>query len=147
MKLMNRNPQLPLIGNFFDDFLTNETFNFKNFAEFGQTLPSVNLKETTKNYDIEVAAPGMKKKDFKINLSSNNVLTISSEQKSEKEEKLDDENYYRKEFNYQSFCRSFTLPSAVDAEKIEAHYTDGILKINIPKNGNEEKTIKKIEIK
>ncbi len=149
MKLMNRTQQLPSIGNFFDDFFLNDGFNWnsRNYADFGQTLPSVNVKETKQNFDISVAAPGMKKGDFKINLDKNNVLSISSEQKTEKEEKLDNENYYRKEFDYNAFCRSFSLPSDVDAEKIEAQYADGILKIMIPKKITEEIPLKKIEIK
>lgn len=146
---MNRTQQLPSIGNFFDDFFLNDGFNWnsRNYADFGQTLPSVNVKETKQNFDISVAAPGMKKGDFKINLDKNNVLSISSEQKTEKEEKLDNENYYRKEFDYNAFCRSFSLPSDVDAEKIEAQYADGILKIMIPKKITEEIPLKKIEIK
>lgn len=149
MKLMNRTQQMPSIGNFFDDFFLNDGFNWnsRNYADFGQTLPSVNVKETKQNFDISVAAPGMKKGDFKINLDKNNVLSISSEQKTEKEEKLDNENYYRKEFDYNAFCRSFSLPSDVDAEKIEAQYADGILKIMIPKKITEEIPLKKIEIK
>lgn len=146
---MNRTSQLPSLGSFFDDFFSDDSFNWnlKNHANFGHTLPSVNLEETEKEYHIEVAAPGMKKEDFSIHLGNNNVLTISSEQKSEHEEKEDDRNYHRKEFSYSSFRRSFSLPTGVDAEKVEALYKDGILKITVPKNGNEQETIKRIEIK
>ena len=122
-------------------------WNDKNFAEFGNTLPSVNVKENNQNFDIELAVPGMKKDDFKINLDRN-ILNISSEAKTENEQKDENGKYTRREFNYSSFSRSFTLPSQmVDAEKIEANYTDGILKIMIPKKVKEEATVKTIEIK
>lgn len=149
MTLIKRTQQLPVFGNFFDDFFAKDLFNWndKNFADFGHTLPSVNVKETDTNFDIELAVPGMKKEDFKISLDRN-ILTISSEQKTESEEKNENGKYTRREFNYQSFSRSFTLPSeVVDSENIEANYADGILKIAIPKKVREEIAIKRIEIK
>lgn len=141
--------QLPVWGGFFDDVLVKDLFNWndKNFAEFGNTLPSVNVKETDSNYDIEMAAPGMKKDHFKISLDKN-ILTVSSENKSENEEKSEDGKYTRREFNYQSFSRSFTLPKdTVDSENIEANYVDGILKISVPKKVKEEAPVKTIEVK
>lgn len=141
--------QLPVWGGFFDDVLVKDLFNWndKNFAEFGNTLPSVNVKETDSNYDIELAAPGMKKDHFKISLNKN-ILTVSSENKSENEEKSEDGKYTRREFNYQSFSRSFTLPKdTVDSENIEANYVDGILKISVPKKVKEEAPVKTIEVK
>lgn len=149
MTLIKRNPNVPAFANFFDDFFAKDLFNWndKNFADFGHTLPSVNVKETDKNFDIELAVPGMKKDDFKVSLDRN-ILTISSEQKSETEEKDQNGKYTRREFNYSSFSRSFTLPSqVVDSENIEANYSDGILKIMIPKKETEENAIKTIEIK
>lgn len=147
--LVRKNNHLPAFGNFFDDFFAKDLFNWndKNFAEFGNTLPSVNVKESDTNFDIELAVPGMKKEDFKINLDRN-ILTISSESKTENETKNENGTYTRREFNYQSFSRSFTLPSeVVDAENIEANYNDGILKISIPKKVKEEISVKTIEIK
>ncbi|MBK9735290.1 MAG: Hsp20/alpha crystallin family protein [Saprospiraceae bacterium] len=119
---------------FFDDFFRRDLFdwNDKNFAEIGATLPSVNLKETDKEYHIELAVPGMKKDDFKIELE-NNVLTISSEKQEEKEEKGKDGNFLRKEFNYQSFYRSFTMPENTKEDSIVAKYNDGILNVSIGK--------------
>lgn len=149
MTLIKRNPNVPAFANFFDDFFAKDAFNWndKNFADFGNTLPSVNVKETDQNFDIELAVPGMKKEDFKISLDRN-ILTISSEQKSETEEKNQNGKYTRREFNYNAFSRSFTLPSqVVDAENIAASYTDGILKIVIPKKIKEENAVKTIEIK
>ncbi len=118
----------------FDDFFTKDFFDWsnKNFTEFGSTLPSVNIKEADADYKIEMAVPGLNKEDFKIKLD-NNVLSISSEKKEEKEEKDKDGKYTRREYNYQSFCRSFTLPENTNAEGIQADYKDGILKVVVPK--------------
>lgn len=102
-----------------------------NFSNTNTTLPAVNVIEKDEEFAIELAAPGMKKDDFKIHLEGN-VLTISSERKDHKEEK--NGNYSRREFSYQSFQRSFTLPEAtVESDKVSAQYNDGILNIHIPK--------------
>ncbi|WP_320113549.1 Hsp20/alpha crystallin family protein [Draconibacterium orientale] len=106
-------------------------WNHSNFSSTNTSLPAVNVKETDDDFVIEVAAPGMSKNDFNVNFK-NNVLTISSEKKNEKEEK--NENYTRKEFSYQSFQRSFTVAeNAVVGEKISAKYDNGILHIILPK--------------
>ena len=117
-----------------DDWFSRDLFdwNNSNFSDTGTTLPAVNLKETPENFVVEMAAPGMKKEDFKVELN-NNVLTISSEQKNEREEKEADK-YTRKEFSYQSFQRSFQLSrEAVDADNIQAKYENGVLHLTIPK--------------
>lgn len=101
------------------------------------TVPAVNVSENTKNYKLSLAAPGMKKDDFKIDVDGS-MLTISAERKQEKEEK--DEKYTRKEYNYSSFSRSFTLPDEVNKEKIEALYENGILKLVLPKNEETKRT-------
>ncbi len=106
-------------------------WGMSNFSGPNSTLPAVNVRETDDDFILEVAAPGMGKKDFKINYQ-NNLLTISSE----KEEKTEDRNdgYSRKEFSYTSFQRSFTVPgNEVDSDKISATYADGILNVKIPK--------------
>lgn len=118
---------------FIDRFFNNELMDWgtSNFSSTNTSLPAVNVKETDDDYFIEVAAPGMSKKDFNVNFQ-NNVLTISSEKKDEKEEK--DDSYTRKEFSYQSFQRSFTVPgNDVDSDKISASYENGILNIKLPK--------------
>lgn len=118
---------------FFDRFWNNELmdWNRSNFSSTNTSLPAVNVKETDDDFIIELAAPGMNKKDFKISFN-NNILTISSELKDEKEESED--NYTRKEFSYQSFQRSFTVPeNIVNGEKISAKYNEGILNIVLPK--------------
>jgi HSP20 family protein len=106
----------------FDNMITND---FRR-----STVPGVNIVETADNFSIEMAAPGLKKEDFKIHLN-NDVLTISSEKKSEENETT--AKFTRKEYSYSSFVRSFNLPEMVDSEKIEAGYIDGIMKVVLPK--------------
>nr|WP_314834650.1 Hsp20/alpha crystallin family protein [uncultured Flavobacterium sp.] len=149
--LVKRNGLFPLVpvNNFFDDLFTKDVFDWtdRNFSSIGSNLPSVNLKETDDLLKIELAAPGMKKEDFKVEID-NNTLLISSEKEEEKEETRKKDNYIRKEFNYQSFFRSFSLPEYIDESKIEANYKDGILHVNIAKKeGGKRKTTKRIAIK
>ncbi len=121
------------LPSFFDRFWNNELMDWghSNFSSTNTSLPAVNVKETSDEYVIELAAPGMEKKDFRINFK-NNVITISSERENEKEEKK--ENYTRREFSYQSFQRAFTVPeNAVLGDKIGASYHNGILKVTLPK--------------
>lgn len=135
MTLMKRNGNIfDSMPSLFDDFFTRDLFDWRssNFSNTNTTLPAVNVKETADAFEVEMAAPGMQKDDFKVELN-NNVLTISSEQKQEHEEK-EGEKYTRKEFSYQSFQRSFTLSKdAVDADNIEAKYDNGVLRLHIPK--------------
>lgn len=121
------------LPSFFERFLNNDLsdWNLTNFSGTNTSLPAVNVKETIDEFVIELAAPGMEKKDFKINFK-NNVITISSEKEDKKEEKKD--NYTRREFSYQSFQRAFTVPeNAILSDKIEATYNNGILEIKLPK--------------
>lgn len=99
-------------------------------------VPAANIVENKDNYEVSLAAPGMKKDDFNIDVEGN-VLTISAE----KEEKKEDvnERYSRKEFNYTSFSRSFTLPEWVNKEKIDASYENGLLKLHLPKTEEAKK--------
>lgn len=133
MTLMKRTQAFPSIPSLLDNLWSRDWMDWSNlnFSDTNTTLPAVNVKENENEFNIELAAPGMKKEDFKINLDGN-ILTISSERKEEKEEKTD--QYSRREFSYQSFQRSFTLPEySADREKVNAKYQDGILHINIPK--------------
>jgi HSP20 family protein len=111
---------------------------FDNGGYFGRIMkvPAVNVTENKDNYMVSLAAPGMKKNDFKIDVEGN-MLTISSEKEENKEEK--DSRYTRKEYNYSSFSRSFTLPDEVLKDKIEATYEDGVLKLTLPKNEQAKK--------
>lgn len=135
MTLLKRNGSLlsplPML---FDDFINRDLFNWGNlnFSETNTTVPAVNIKETAAHYEVEVAAPGMTKKDFKVELDGN-TLSISSEKSNQNEVKADG-RYFRREFSYQSFQRSFTLQKdVVDIDKIEARYENGLLQLLIPK--------------
>src|SRR6056297_2089533 len=130
MTRMSYSDRLPTL---FDHFFDNELMNWsnRNYSTTNTTLPSVNIKEDEEAFHVEMAAPGLEKKDFKVELN-NNMLTISSEKEEEHEEN-EDEQFTRKEFNYQSFNRSFTLPETVESNKIKAKYENGILKVDIPK--------------
>jgi HSP20 family protein len=122
--------------------LTNELFDTGFFSprlmDFGDfvgsdwaaNVPSVNIAENDTNYMIELAAPGLEKKDFKITMD-NGMLMISAEKKEEKKEEKD--NYVRKEFSYNKFSRSFRLPENCLFEKIDAKYDNGVLKLMLPK--------------
>lgn len=115
------------------DLFTQEWIDWalSNFSEINSTLPAVNIRETNDDFHIEVAAPGMRKDDFKVELDDN-LLVISSEKRDEREGKND--NYTRREFSYRSFQRSFTLPEKlVNGDKIKAEYRDGILHITVSK--------------
>jgi HSP20 family protein len=118
---------------FFNDHFTRDLWNWglTNNSTTNTTIPAVNIKETPEGFEVNVAAPGMKKDDFKV-LLEGNMLTISSELSNERDEK-DGDRYTRREFSYQSFQRSFQLPEVVDAEKIEARYANGLLHLSIPK--------------
>lgn len=116
-----------------DDFFNRDVFNWgSNFTNSNTSMPAVNIKETPENFLVEMAAPGMEKKDFKIELDGH-TLSISSEKQNNREEQ-EGESYNRKEFSYQSFYRTFHLPKdVVDADKIKAKYENGLLQLEIPK--------------
>jgi HSP20 family protein len=144
MALMKFSNQFPSM---FDRFFENDLFDWstRHFSDTNTTLPSVNIKEDVNGFEVDMAAPGFEKKDFKIELL-NNLLTISSEKKIETETK-EGQQFTRQEFSYQSFSRSFTLPNTVEGDKIMAKYENGILKLTIPKKEEAKpKPVKKIEI-
>ena len=135
MTLTKRNGNLlnplPML---FDDFFKRDLFdwNNSNYSDTNTTIPAVNIKETADNYEVQVAAPGMTKDDFKVELDGNS-LTISSE-KSQQNEQKEGERFSRKEFIYQSLQRTFNLQKdVVDIDKIQAKYDNGILHLMIPK--------------
>lgn len=99
---------------------------------FNTNVPAVNIKETDTSFGIELAAPGKNKEDFNIEID-HNVLTISSEEKTEKEEKSNEGKYTRKEFSYASFRRAFTLPETVNTDSINATYENGVLHVALLK--------------
>ena len=130
----NNSALFPELPSLFDDFFTRDLFSFPLRTAFnGGSVPAVNIKETDTAFDLEMAAPGMEKKDFKIELEQD-TLVISAQKENTNEEKSEDGKYSRKEFSYQSFTRSFNLPEdLVKAEEISANYKDGILRITVPK--------------
>jgi HSP20 family protein len=131
-------------GTLLSDFFDNDRFFDSDWLK-KQSVPAVNVKETEKNFEIEVAAPGLSKKDFKISVD-NGVLTISSEKKEEKEEK--EKDYTRKEFSYSSFSRSFTLPENINEDDVKANYEDGLLRLNVAKKTvTQPKAKKAIEVR
>ena len=128
------NNWFPSTPSVFDRFFNGDLmdWNRSNFSSTDTTLPAVNVKENKDEFRIEVAAPGLKKEDFKLNYD-NGRLTISSEFKNQSEEKEGDK-VTRREFSYQSFQRSFTVAeNVVDSDKISANYKSGILYITLPK--------------
>lgn len=135
MSIIRRNNQFPSMSMtaLFDDLLNRDLLNWglNNNSETNTTIPAVNIKETKDSFNVELAAPGMRKEDFKVELDGNQ-LTISSERIAE--ESSDEHRYTKREFSYQSFKRTFQLPKeVVDADKIEARYKDGLLHLVIPK--------------
>ncbi len=106
-------------------------------------VPSANIKETENEYKVELAAPGLSKEDFHLNVE-NNMLSIHVDKEQEKEEK--EEGYTRREYNYKSFVRTFNLPESVASDKIEAKYENGILNLTLPKKEEAKKGSQKREI-
>jgi HSP20 family protein len=144
MKTILKRNQLPV---FFDDFL-GDVFNTNKMSfktAFASTTPAINIKESDTVYQIELAAPGMEKSDFKISIDQD-LLSISTEKPEEKTENA--EKYNRKEFGYLLFKRSFTLAELkIETEKIEAKYEAGVLIITVPKKVEQEnKTVKAIVV-
>ena len=135
--------------NLFDDFFSKDLWNWglANSSTTNTTLPAVNIRETAEHFEVEMAAPGMNKEDFKIELEGNE-LRITSEKEQENEMK-EGERYTRREFSYQSFQRSFTLPKeVVDVEQIHAKYENGVLRLLIPKKEEaKQKPPRMIQIK
>ena len=132
------------LPSFTDDFLGKDFLSDFFDSSVNKTVPEVNVLENNDAFTIEVAAPGLEKKDFKIDLN-NRVLTISSEREAKQIDEK--EKYVRREFSYNSFQRSFGLPDSVDLDKIKANHTDGILTIEIPKREEaKEKPAREIKI-
>ncbi|RAJ26387.1 Hsp20/alpha crystallin family protein [Pedobacter cryoconitis] len=135
-----RNSLMPGFNDVFDSVF-NDTF----FADrMVSRVPAANISETKDHYHVELATPGLKKEDFKLNLERN-ILNISVEKR--KEEKQEERNFSKREYSYSSFVRSFTLPESANENGIQATYNDGILKIDIPKREEAKTVSRQIEIK
>lgn len=113
-------------------------FDNSRFWGRAATVPPVNITETPNEYKVSLAAPGIKKEDFKIDVDGN-MLTISAEKEEKTEEKED--KYTRREFNYTTFSRSFTMPDDVQFDKVDARYVDGVLELMLPKKEEAKKAI------
>ena len=142
-----KNLLFPEFPSLFDDFITRDFFNLPTRRSVNaQSLPAVNIKETDSAFELEVAAPGMDKKDFKVALEQN-MLVISAQQENKTEEKSEDGKYSRQEFSYQSFTREFQLPeNSVNEDEIKASYKDGILHVVAPKKEPKPRLLKQIAV-
>jgi len=138
-----KRPRLPWYDSMFSDLLgTDRLLTDDFFMESRRWIPSMNVKETKKTFEIDIAAPGFDKKDFNVSID-NGILEISAENKKEMEKKTED--FTRREYNYSSFQRSFTLPENVnEKEEIDATYKNGILKLVLNKLKEVEITPKKV---
>jgi HSP20 family protein len=130
----------PFFNDVFESIL-NDSFLSDKLAT---RVPAVNIGETENEFHVELAVPGLKKDDFKISLDKN-VLSVSVEKKTENVE--EGKKYSKREYSYNSFVRSFTLPETVDYGKIDAEYTDGILKLNIAKKEEAKFQSREIAVK
>ncbi|MBK7851160.1 MAG: Hsp20/alpha crystallin family protein [Bacteroidetes bacterium] len=129
-----------IFSDFFSDFVNEEVLPRNVF----KSLPAVNISELPESYRVELAAPGMSKGDFKIEVE-NGVLTIKAEKKEEKQD--ENSKYTRKEFSYTSFSRTFTMPDHVNTESISAEYVNGVLTLVLPKREEaKKKPVKEIAV-
>ncbi len=122
------------LSNMFDDF-----FDDGWMPRMSATAPAVNVKETAKDYEMDIAAPGLKKEFCRIDIDGNGNLVVKMEDKFEHKEENKEGHYLRREFNYTNFEQTYTLPDDVDRDKISAKVSDGILHIALPKIEKEEK--------
>jgi HSP20 family protein len=130
----------PLFTDVFDSIL-NDTFLSDKLIN---KTPAVNVAESDNGYDIELAAPGLKKEDFKISVEKN-VLSVSADKKVESTDET--KKYSKREYKYTAFARTFTLPQAADQTKITAEYADGILNITVGKKEEAKIQTREIEVK
>lgn len=145
MTLVKFNPEkknnvlLPGFNDIFESVLEDNFFSSRRMSN----VPSVNISDSPDAYHIELAAPGLRKEDFKVNVERD-MLTISTEKKTESSE--GDKSYTRREFNYAAFTRSFTLPESADVDRIQASYQEGVLKLHLPKKEEAKAISRQIEI-
>jgi HSP20 family protein len=135
-----KNNANPFFSDVFDSILNDSYISDKLVAR----VPAVNIAETDNAFNIELAIPGLKKEDFKINLDKN-ILTVSAEKKAENS--AETKKYSKREYSYNLFVRSFTLPDSVDHSKIEADYTDGILTLTVGKREEAKFQSREIAVK
>lgn len=129
MALLKRSDWPTLGGSLLSDFFDDDRFVTSPWLG-NRSMPAVNIREMEKSFEVELAAPGYSKQDFKIDVE-NGLLTVSAEKQDEKEKK--GENYTRREFGFTSFSRSFSLPQNTNDEDVKARYEEGILRLSIAK--------------
>ncbi len=140
LPVLNRNSWMPEV---FNDFFTNDFMTRAN-----ATAPAINVKESDREYTVELAAPGLKKEDFNVNIDRDGNLHIHMESKNESKEEDKKSHYLRREFSYSKFEQTLLLPDDVDKDGIEAKVNDGVLTVSLPKLEKvAEKTVKQIEVK
>lgn len=143
MSLIKKGWSSPFSNKFLSDFFNADNLLDEDFLKV-ERMPAVNIVENETGYELEVAVPGMKKEDFKIELKEG-MLTIAAEKEEKKEEVK--KNYTRKEFSISAFSRMFTLPENVRENEIGAEYKNGVLHLSIPKKEPVVSSAKKVEIK
>jgi len=146
---VKRNGGLPsLFSNFFgNSVFDKDLFDWGNDffpSRLGINVPTANVSETPKEYKLELAAPGLDRKDFKVEIE-NGILTISAEKEEERKEK--EGGYSKREYSFNSFSRSFALPENVKDGSIDAKYENGVLRIIVPKEKETPaKLARKVEV-
>jgi len=135
---MKNNDWFPTV---FDDF-----FNNGFMPRANSTAPAVNVKETDKEYTMELAAPGIKKEYCRVGINDEGFLTVAIENKQEHKHEDKNHHYLRREFSYSNYEQNYTLPDDVEKDNISAKVEDGILTITMPKTAQKEKVTKSIEI-
>ena len=138
LTLMKNNDWFPTV---FDDF-----FNNGFMPRANSTAPAVNVKETDKEYTMELAAPGIKKEYCRVGINDDGFLTVAIENKQEHKHEDKNHHYLRREFSYSNYEQNYTLPDDVEKDNISAKVEDGILTITMPKTAQKEKVTKSIEI-
>jgi len=149
MALMNIDQEslFPSFVPLWENFLGRDLMEKAGWGGMSSSIPAVNIEETPRAFEASLAAPGLQRDDFSIKVD-HGVLTVSSQKEEQHEEHDKARKYTRREFKYHAFSRSFTLPEAVDADKITASYQDGILSIHLPKKElTKEQPVKQIMIK
>ena len=140
LPVMNRNLWMP------EEF--NDFFDTDFMPRVNATAPAINVKESEKDYTVELAAPGLTKDDFTVNVDNDGNLHIKIENKSNKKEEDKKSHYLRREFSYSKYEQTLLLPDDVEKDKIAATVNNGVLTVDLPKiEKKEEKTARQIEVK
>lgn len=129
------------LDNDFDDML-----NTSWMPRMNVTAPAINVKENDKAYEVELAAPGTTKDDFKVNVDKDGYLTIKLEHKDEKKDENKKEHYLRREFSYSNYEQALTLPDDVNRDGIKANVENGVLHVTLPRTAQAQKETKRIEV-